>query len=87
MVVQHDTGRCSSSFFAGMVPAPSFFTFASQEVLRSRQESEHGLIQSPTAGNRRFNRIAYPCVGKLGASSRLCLSGQTASRCRSKVEM
>src|SRR5262249_22969822 len=60
----------SSNFLAGMVPAPSFFTFASQEVRTLNSRSVAVMVRvPPLASQRRCGRIGIvvlrsttPCV-------------------------
>src|SRR5215813_12272866 len=60
----------SSNFFAGMVPAPSFFTLASQEVRTLSSRSVAVIVKRPSrASTKRLERIGIvvlrsttPCV-------------------------
>ena len=59
----------SSSFFAGMVPAPSFLIFASQDVRMLNSRSVAVMVRLPLASTRRLERMGMvvlrsttPCV-------------------------
>ena len=70
LLLREASASSSKSFFAGMVPAPSFFTLASQDVRMLSSRSVAVMVRRlPFASTRRFERMGMvvlrsttPCV-------------------------